>query len=85
VGSSYRQFCPVAKAIELFDERWTMLIVRELVTGSLRSLVEVWRGDLGWSDVLRSGELEVNGPEALRRAMPGWFTLSQFAPVPRPA
>lgn len=31
---SYRQFCPVAKAMELLDERWTMLIVRELVTGS---------------------------------------------------
>ncbi|TCN57950.1 HxlR family transcriptional regulator [Rhodococcus sp. SMB37] len=34
MGSSYRQFCPVAKAMELFDERWTLLIVRELVLGS---------------------------------------------------
>ena len=34
VGSSYHQFCPVAKAMELLDERWTMLIVRELVAGS---------------------------------------------------
>jgi DNA-binding HxlR family transcriptional regulator len=34
MGSSYHQFCPVAKAMELLDERWTMLIVRELVTGS---------------------------------------------------
>ena len=34
MGSSYRQFCPVAKAMELLDERWTLLIVRELVTGS---------------------------------------------------
>jgi DNA-binding HxlR family transcriptional regulator len=34
MGSSYYQFCPVAKAMELLDERWTMLIVRELVTGS---------------------------------------------------
>ena len=25
---------PVAKAMELLDDRWTMLIVRELVTGS---------------------------------------------------
>jgi DNA-binding HxlR family transcriptional regulator len=36
MGSSYHQFCPVAKAMELLDERWTLLIVRELVTGSER-------------------------------------------------
>src|SRR5215469_6125358 len=34
MGSPYHQFCPVAKAMELLDERWTMLIVRELVSGS---------------------------------------------------
>jgi DNA-binding HxlR family transcriptional regulator len=32
--ASYHQFCPVAKAMELLDERWTMLVVRELVSGS---------------------------------------------------
>lgn len=36
MGSAYRQFCPVAKAMELFDERWTLLVVRELVSGSQR-------------------------------------------------
>jgi len=36
VGTSYHQFCPVAKAMELLDERWTLLIVRELVSGSTR-------------------------------------------------
>jgi DNA-binding HxlR family transcriptional regulator len=30
----YGQFCPVAKAMELVDERWTMLVVRELLAGS---------------------------------------------------
>lgn len=30
----YGQFCPVAKACELFAERWTPLIVRELLCGS---------------------------------------------------
>jgi DNA-binding HxlR family transcriptional regulator len=34
MGASYRQFCPVSKAMELLDERWTMLVVRELVLGS---------------------------------------------------
>jgi len=32
--SAYGQFCPVAKAMELLDERWTMLVVRELLAGS---------------------------------------------------
>ena len=31
--SGYGQFCPVAKAMELLDERWTMLVVRELLLG----------------------------------------------------
>jgi len=36
MGPPYHQFCPVAKAMELFDERWTLLVVRELVLGSER-------------------------------------------------
>jgi DNA-binding HxlR family transcriptional regulator len=36
MGAGYHQFCPVAKAMELLDERWTMLIVRELASGSER-------------------------------------------------
>ena len=32
----YGQFCPVAKAAEVFAERWTPLVLRELVCGSHR-------------------------------------------------
>lgn len=55
------------------------------VTASLRQMVRIWRGDLRWSDAVRAGEVELHGPEALRRAVPRWFTLSPFAVVPRPA
>ncbi len=225
MGATYRQFCPVAKAMELLDERWTMLVVRELVTGStrfndlrrgvprmsptllskrlgqlvragvvdrtesdgevhyrlteagqelrsvvealgtwgvrwigvlgdadldprllmwdmhrhvdhagipagrtvirfrfpdaargerdwwlviadgevdicdqdpghpvtvaltapLRRMVDVWRGDTTWRAALRAGDLVLEGPSAARRALPGWFSPSTFAPVPRPA
>jgi DNA-binding HxlR family transcriptional regulator len=34
--SSYGQFCPVAKASEVLAERWTPLVVRELICGSHR-------------------------------------------------
>ena len=54
------------------------------VSSSLRTMTEVWRGDLDWPAALRSGSLEVQGPEAMRRAVPDWFTLSSFAGVPRP-
>lgn len=30
----YGQFCPVAKTMEVLDERWTLLVVRELLSGS---------------------------------------------------
>ena len=53
------------------------------VTASLRSMVGIWMGDLTWHDAFRSGALVVDGPEELRRAFPGWFSLSSFAQVPR--
>jgi DNA-binding HxlR family transcriptional regulator len=55
------------------------------VTASLRRMIEVWRGDLAWSRALRSGDVALDGPTALRRALPAWFTLSTFAAIPRPA
>lgn len=33
---SYGQFCPVAKACEILAERWTPLVLRELLSGSTR-------------------------------------------------
>ena len=53
------------------------------VVASLRGLIEVWMGDRDWEHALRSGQVQVEGPERLRRAVPGWFTLSKFAAVPR--
>jgi len=34
--SEYGQFCPVAKAAELVDQRWMLLVLRELMCGSER-------------------------------------------------
>lgn len=34
--SDYGQFCPVAKATELLGEKWTLLILRELLLGAHR-------------------------------------------------
>jgi DNA-binding HxlR family transcriptional regulator len=55
------------------------------VTGSLRRMVEIWRGDLGWPAAIRSGIMQLDGPERFRRAVPRWFPASQFAQVRRSA
>jgi len=56
MGSPYRQFCPVAKAMELLDERWTLLVVRELMLGS-RHFNELRRGVPRMSPTLLSKRL----------------------------
>lgn len=168
MGAPYHQFCPVSKAMELLDERWTLLLVRELVTGSerfnelrrglprmsptllsrrlqqlaraagvvrrvedggrtvlrfrftdpsvaerdwwividsddvdvcdedpghpvdatltgsLRGVVRWWMGEVSWPALVRSGEVDVQAPSGVRRALPGWFSRSPFATVPRP-
>ena len=54
------------------------------ITGELRRMVEIWRGDLDWSLAMRRGLVEVRGEPASRRAVPSWFAPSRFAAVPRP-
>ena len=54
------------------------------VATPLRVMTRIWRGDIGWSDALRAGDLKINGPSNLRTAVPRWFSLSAFARVPRP-
>ena len=43
---NYGQFCPVARAAEVFGERWTPLVVRELICGSthFNDIAAVCRG-----------------------------------------
>jgi DNA-binding HxlR family transcriptional regulator len=56
MGSPYHQFCPVAKAMELLDERWTLLVVRELLAGS-RHFNDLRRGLPRMSPTLLSKRL----------------------------
>jgi DNA-binding HxlR family transcriptional regulator len=34
--TGYGQFCPVAKATEVIGEKWTLLVLRELLLGTTR-------------------------------------------------
>jgi DNA-binding HxlR family transcriptional regulator/putative sterol carrier protein len=46
VKRSYEQYCPAAKALDLVGERWTLLVVRELLLGPRRygDLIEALPG-----------------------------------------
>ena len=54
---SYGQFCPVAKAAELFCERWNALIIRDLAAGP-RRFTELQRGVPLMSPSLLSSRLK---------------------------
>ena len=55
--SSYGQFCPLAQAAQLLCERWTLLVVRELVAGSTR-FNEIKKGVPLMSPALLSARLK---------------------------
>lgn len=87
---SYGQFCPVAKAAELFCERWTPLILRDLALGASR-FSELQRGVPLASPTLlslRLKQLEAEGVIERRRSAAGrsWtYRLTEagreFAPI----
>jgi DNA-binding HxlR family transcriptional regulator len=53
----YNQFCPVAKGAEIFNERWTPLIIREMMCGS-RRFNDLKRGNPMMSPSLLSQRLK---------------------------
>lgn len=82
---SYGQFCPVAKAAELFCERWTALILRDLVAGASR-FSELKRGVPLASPTLlsrRLKQLEAEGVVERRRAPCGSGWTYHLTPAGR--
>jgi DNA-binding HxlR family transcriptional regulator len=85
---SYGQFCPVAKAAELFCERWTPLIIRDLAAGATR-FSEIHRGVPLISPTLlsrRLKQLESEGIVERRKCGKAWtYHLTaagqEFAPM----
>ncbi|MDH5435701.1 MAG: helix-turn-helix transcriptional regulator [Gammaproteobacteria bacterium] len=65
----YGQFCPLAQATQLLCERWTLLIVRELIAGSTR-FSELHKGvplmsptllSARLKQLVKAGVIELNG------------------------
>ena len=68
----YGQFCPVAKATEIVGEKWTVLILRELILGSTR-YSELQRALSRISPTLLSRRLKMLEQKGLlvRKSLPG--------------
>jgi DNA-binding HxlR family transcriptional regulator len=66
----YNQYCPVARATEIFGDRWTPLIVRELVLGSHR-FNEIERGLPGISRSLLASRLRDLEQSGVVQRLPG--------------
>jgi DNA-binding HxlR family transcriptional regulator len=66
----YNQYCPIARASEIFAERWTPLILRELVLGSHR-FNEIERGLPGISRSLLSSRLRELEDAGVLQRLPG--------------
>jgi hypothetical protein len=82
--SGYNQFCPIAKASEVLAQRWTPLILRELMADirTFNDLHALWRDKVGKT-------LFIEGDQHLTQSLPGWIRLDKVVgrdfPVVRPA
>ncbi len=70
--AEYGQFCPVAKATDIIGERWTVLILRELLLGTTR-YIDFQRGLSRISPTLLSRRLKALEEKGLivRKRSPG--------------
>ena len=77
----YAQYCPIAKASEILGDRWTLLIVREMLGGA-KGFNELQRGSPGISrsvltDRLRSLErAEIVGRRTGPKGRTLWYQLT---------
>lgn len=55
------------------------------IEAEIRPFVRLWRGEIGWNDILRHEDLQLLGATHLQRQVPDWLELSHFASVDKPA
>ena len=69
---TYEQYCPIARAAEVFAERWTPLIVRNIHAGS--------------STYVYTGVPQPLGPSHVSAQVAAWAPNSgpQYVPLPPP-
>jgi len=79
MSRDYGQYCPVTLGSEVLANRWTLMIVREMVLGSTR----VFSGIESLDDARARSAVRLDGAPALTRSFGRWFLWSPFAPTVR--
>jgi DNA-binding HxlR family transcriptional regulator len=77
----YGQLCPLAKATEILAERWTFLVIRDLLSGATR-FNEIRRGVPLMSPSLLSQRLQRLEREGLVRREPSGSGHLYYIPIP---
>jgi DNA-binding HxlR family transcriptional regulator len=80
---TYAQYCPIVRAVEVLGDRWTLLIVRDMLVGASR-FNEISRGLPGLSRALLSRRLrQLAGAGLVQRTGDG-YTLTPAGQALRP-
>lgn len=81
--SGYGQYCPISRALDLLGERWTLLVVRDLLVGTTR-FNELARGLPGLSRSLLSLRLRQLERAGLVERVDGEYLLTAAGRELRP-
>jgi DNA-binding HxlR family transcriptional regulator len=80
---TYAQYCPIVRAVEVLGDRWTLLIVRDMLIGATR-FNELSRGLPGLSRALLSRRLRQLVNAGLVRRTPDGYALTSAGTDLRP-
>ncbi len=80
---AYGQYCPIAKATEILGERWSLLVMRELLIGS-RRFNDIARGLPGMSRTLLTKRLRQLEAGGLVERLDGAYELTPAGAELRP-
>jgi DNA-binding HxlR family transcriptional regulator len=81
---TYAQYCPIVRAVEVLGDRWTLLIAREMLTGT-RRFNELARGLPGLSRGLLTRRLrQMEAAGLVERAADGGYDLTEAGADLRP-
>lgn len=79
----YGQYCPISRAVEVLGERWTMLVVRDLLCGQTR-FNDLARGNPGLSRTLLAKRLRQLEAAGVVERLDGEYVLTRAGEELRP-
>jgi DNA-binding HxlR family transcriptional regulator len=84
VPADYRRFWLICdQGVIDMCLKWPGFDVDLLVSSNIRVFVEAWRGIRDLRAEIRAGRIKLTGSASLKKALPKWLLLSQFANIKR--